>query len=217
MIGSKENGKTLLLIAIIGIAAGIAFVGGFAFSKNHYDLVGTFFKRTSTKEKVVPAAYTGDKKTLGYDEYNIVYDENEYTYSYVFDSYAGLNDSYIEIKYGGEKNTINLVRNYLESEKVENHTLEFDSKVVDSFVAGFGEDNYKDSIFFILEDGSIEYILISRAIKNDDYRTFKIYHLKNVVKYYNANACSEVTNVCSRTVLVQSMDGTIYNLVKYVQ
>ncbi len=214
----KMKGQDTLLLAIIGIIAGIAFVGGVAYGENNYKI---FSRGVSTvakaDEKIVPAGYGSQLDTLGYDEYNIIYDENAYTYSLALDSYAGLNDSYYDVKYGQEKNTIILSKYFLADGKTENHQLSFDKPVVDSFVASFGENNDKDSIFFILEDGSIEYILMGRAMKNDDYRTFKINDLKNIAKHYNANACSDENNACVRTVLVQAMDGTIYNLANYIQ
>ena len=213
----RKKGQETLLLSIIGIAAGISFIGGAAFSEynaNAFDS-NTVYKTVSAD--IVPAGIGEEGKTLGFDEYKIVYDENDYTYSYAFDSYAGLDDSFFEVKYGSEKNKINLIRHYIDKDKEDIRTLEFDKDVVDSFVAAFGDSNEKDSIFFILEDGSIEYILMGRAVKNDDFRSFKINGLKNIAKHYNSNACSDVNGTCLRTVLVQSTDGTIYNLMNYIQ
>ena len=190
-----------LVLSFIGIAAGIAFLGGTAYGESYNARkIGNVTNYVSDEE-VVPAGYNNGKSTLGFNEYNIIYDENEYNYTFILDNYAGLDDSYFEVRYGDDKSTINLVRNYIK----------------DSFVAGFGDSNEKDSIFFILEDGSVEYILVERAVKNDDYRTFRIDGLDNIAKQYNSNACSDTTLECKRTVLVQSMDGTIYDLEKYVQ
>ena len=206
-----------LVLSIIGISAGIAFLGGTAYGESYKARkIGNITNYTESEE-VVPAGYSNGKSTLGFNEYNIIYDENEYNYTFILDNYAGLDDSYFEVRYGDDKSTINLVRNYIKDGHTEGHSIEFDENVVDSFVAGFGDSNEKDSIFFILEDGSIEYILIERAVKNDDYRTFRIDGLDNIAKHYNANACSDTTLECKRTVLVQSMDGTIYDLEKYVQ
>ena len=213
----RKKGQDTLIVSIIGISAGIAFMGGCVMGEKHQARYAYIPTTAGSNNEVVTAGYGTELATLGYDENLIVYDENDYNYSFVFDNYAGLNDSYFEIRYGEDKSTINLVRNYLDTGNSEGHSIEFDSRVVDSFIAGFGDDNQKDSIFFILEDGSVEYLLVDRATKNDDYRTFKIDELHNIVKHYNANACSEVTSECVRTVLVQSIDGTIYDLINYVQ
>ena len=213
----RKKGQDTLIVSIIGIAAGVAFIGGDFYGERHHARYFGNKEVINSNAEVVTAGEGIQAHTLGFDESQIVYDENNYSYTFIFDSYAGLDDSYIEVRYGNDKNSINLVRNYIETGNSEGHLLEFNERVVDSFVAGFGDSNEKDSIFFILEDGSIEYILIDRAIRNDDYRTFKIDGLNNIVKHYNANSCSDVTSTCERTVLVQSMDGTIYDLVNYVQ
>ena len=213
----RKKGQDTLIVSIIGIAAGIAFIGGDFYGERHHARLFGGTTVVASNEEVVTAGEGVQKATLGFDENQILYDENDNNYTFIFDNYAGLDDSYFEVRYGDDKNSINLVRNYLETGNSEGHMLEFNERVVDSFVAGFGDSNEKDSIFFILEDGSIEYILIERAIRNDDYRTFKIDGLSNIVKHYNANSCSDVTSNCERTVLVQSMDGTIYDLVNYVQ
>ncbi len=212
-----KRAQDKLVLSIIGVSAGIAFLGGTAYGESFKARkIGDNVKYVENEE-IVSAGYGNNSGTLGFDEYNIIYDENEYSYTFIFDNYAGLNDSYFEVRYGDDRSSINLVRNYIADNHTEGHLIEFDQNVVDSFVAGFGDNNDEDAIFFILEDGSIEYILVGRAVKNDDYRTFKIDELTNVVKHYNANACSDVTSVCKRTVLVQSMDGTIYDLEKYVK
>lgn len=213
---AKKKGQETLILSIIGIAAGISFVGGFGFGESYKTRRLANDRVVTVDSSVVAAGFVEERETLGYDEYNIVYDDSNNNYSFIFDSYAGLDDSYVEARYGEDKDTVELVRNYLDTGISEEHTLVFDGKVVDAFVAGFGNDMDKDAMFFVLEDGSLEYLLIRRAINNNDYRTFKVDEVQNVVKHYNANSCNDETGACTRTVLVQTMDGSIYDLLKIV-
>ena len=46
---------------------------------------------------------------------NVIGMDSNNNYSFIFDSYAGLDDSYVEARYGEDKDTVELVRNYLDT------------------------------------------------------------------------------------------------------
>lgn len=84
--------------------------------------------------------------------------------------------------------------------------------VEDIYGAGMGLDIGDYTLFFLLEDGSIEYLNLYNAISSSNMHiSGKIDDLSGVVKFYYASVSYETVGGY-RTVLAQKADGTIYDL-----
>ncbi len=56
-------------------------------------------------------------------------------------------------------------------------------KIVDFYVGGFGQGTGYETLFMILEDGSVEYVPLYYAIKNNDYAAHKADGVSGVVRF----------------------------------
>ncbi len=87
--------------------------------------------------------------------------------------------------------------------------ITFDSKIIDVFFGGMGQDAHGDTLFILLEDGSVEYIPIVHMLNNaqsDAISYGKIAGVSGVIKFANATITSGVTTIAIKA------DGTFYDL-----
>lgn len=101
----------------------------------------------------------------------------------------------------------------LEDHSYEPHDITFDKKVVDVFFGGLGQSSVGDTILFLMEDGTVQYIPVKKAmsVDHENLKTFGILEgVSDVVKFYQANSVMEMGS--GITILAQRSDGTIYDL-----
>ncbi len=89
--------------------------------------------------------------------------------------------------------------------------MTFEQEVSDVMIGGFGQDASQDTMLFLMEDGTIEYLPIAKAYKADSPDNIKttygtIPEVKDVIKLYQVSAGNYVT------VLAQKADGSFYDL-----
>ncbi len=91
----------------------------------------------------------------------------------------------------------------------------FTKDIVDVFLGGFGQDASNDTLFFLMEDGTVEYVPIRMALLNNA-NTISSYgaipSVTDIVKLYNAQASSAPSMSGYATTLAQKADGTFYDL-----
>lgn len=92
--------------------------------------------------------------------------------------------------------------------------ISLSGQVTDVFIARFGQAAGDETVLFLMEDGTVEYLPIYTAIKNNDFRSYgKIPELEGIVKFYtgNAIAANAMTGAGYQT-LAQRADGKFYEL-----
>ena len=100
-----------------------------------------------------------------------------------------------------------------ESYIYEPYEITFDQKVIDIFFGGIGQDVVGDTILFLMEDKTIEYIPVKTALMagTDNLKSYgTISGISDVVKFYEANAKASTSGF--QTILVETKDGTLYDL-----
>ncbi|MBR1386066.1 MAG: hypothetical protein IJ568_04480 [Bacilli bacterium] len=214
----KNNSRDTVLVSLLVVVAIMTFLGGYAISGELSERSFRASNTNNTKDEVISVpddivrglpVPTID--TLGFKEGDVVSIEDE-KYEVNFGRYVASSSSYYDIKYGDKTSIIKLVRHDSNGE-FEEFLIDFSYDVVDVFVSSFGNTNKYDTIFFLLDDGSVEYILMRDAIANNDFTSYgTLPNISNIAKFYNGNVCDSEGNNCIKTVFVQSTDRSIYNL-----
>lgn len=218
-----NNVKNSSISVFILSAAIIAFIGGFALSGEIKDRTYRINNNEEEKEKVeienidIAGGKMIGNTTLGFNENMVVTDDDNREYNVLLGSYMGVNDSYFDIQYGNTKNEIAFVKYSESADDSQYFLIPFEHKVVDIHMSTFDMNTELNTIFFLLEDGSVEYILIEDAIERNDFRSFgKIEELSNIVKFYEGTSCESGTLNCTKTAFAQSTDGRIYDLSEFI-
>ena len=89
--------------------------------------------------------------------------------------------------------------------------VEFDKKIVDLFFGGFGQSNQGDTLFILLEDGTVEYIPIVHMFNHAQGAPVsygKLEGVTGVVKFASANVPDAFTTIAIKG------DGSFYDLGK---
>lgn len=89
--------------------------------------------------------------------------------------------------------------------------ISFSQEVSEFMIGGFGQDVVNDTMLFLMEDGTIEYIPIKKAYSTTSPEDVKssygtIPEVKDVIKLYQVSAGQY------QTVLAQQADGSFYDL-----
>lgn len=89
----------------------------------------------------------------------------------------------------------------------------FTKDIEDIYLGGYGQDASNDTLFFLMEDGTVEYVPIRRAlsINNEAISSYgALPSVSGVVKFYNVQARQASSGYA--TVLAQKANGTYYDL-----
>ncbi len=218
----KRKTQDSLVTSIIVVAAVIAFIGGYALSA---DLQHSYFNLTSNEKdsisgvQIAGASIGGSKlagSTLGFNENNVVSDV-DYDYNLDLGSYSGITNSYLNFEYGSTKSEIKVTRYYYENNGSDEYIIPFNKNVVDVHIANFEMNSDYSVALYLLDDGSVEYTLLEKAIANSDFSTpTKLTDINNVVKFYDGTACESGSPICRKTVFVQNSNGEIFDLYDYI-
>ena len=95
-------------------------------------------------------------------------------------------------------------------DSVVNSKINFDKKIMDVFFGGMGQSKSGDTLFILLEDGTVEYIPIVHMfnhVQGDVVSYGKINGINNVLKFTLAS-----TSGGDVTTLAIKRDGTFYDL-----
>lgn len=93
---------------------------------------------------------------------------------------------------------------------VEEKTITFDKEVKEVLSGGTAQDITGSAILYLMEDGTVEYTPLYKAINDNDFRSYgPLPDISDIVRLENANACSGVG--CWSTTIGQTSDGTLYD------
>lgn len=88
--------------------------------------------------------------------------------------------------------------------------IQFSKQLKDIYIGGFGTDFSNDTILFLMEDGTVEYLPVRNNLQTDP-NNLKSYgslqELTDTVLFYDS-----AKEVIGSTILAQKSDGTIYDL-----
>lgn len=88
--------------------------------------------------------------------------------------------------------------------------IQFSKQLKDIYIGGFGTDFSNDTILFLMEDGTVEYLPVRNNLQTDP-NNLKSYgslqELTDIVLFYDSTK-----EVIGSTILAQKSDGTIYDL-----
>ena len=104
--------------------------------------------------------------------------QNYYIQAYVKDSG---NNVQLSVEWNAIKNMFPKIKNELSGNK-EYSINNFSSKVVDIYIYGWGQSVGYESLFFLMEDGTVEYMPIFTACKENNFKSYgKIAGIENIV------------------------------------
>lgn len=223
----NKKSKTGLHI-FVGILLGIIICGGVVFAT--YSLGYLTFNQVEETEKTETnneenneAEEEVSDNSLDFDTSKIV---NSPADSYELQNYNGtinvrldntrkiatlsFNRKTLSDTYGLNWDTIGVVEG-----TVEDKTITFTQGVKDVYVGGIGQDMSGDVILFLMDDGTVEYIPVYKALSTGGVDGLTSYgtlqDLKDVVKFYSVMAIRNPVG-SSVTILAQTKDGTLYDL-----
>ena len=92
--------------------------------------------------------------------------------------------------------------------------IEFgDRKIQNVYCLGAGQSGYGNCVLFLMEDGTVEYMPLAYAIKNNDFRSYgKLEGVENVVDIVTAYIAGGMGAGSGHTALVIQEDGTAYDI-----
>ena len=224
-----ENKKSKTgLHVFVGILLGIIICGGVVFAT--YSLGYLTFNQVEETEKTETNNEENNEveeevsdNSLDFDTSKIV---NSTADSYELQNYNGtinvrldntrkiatlsFNRKTLSDTYGLNWDTTGVVEG-----TVEDKTITFTQGIKDVYVGGIGQDMSGDIILFLMDDGTVEYIPVYKALSTGGVDGLTSYgtlqDLKDVVKFYSVMAIRNPVGG-SVTILAQTKDGTLYDL-----
>ena len=216
---TKKKAQDTVLTAFIAVTATMAFIGGFVLSGSLKDRIF----RASEKDDTVTDLGLGTAgmggssgKTLGFDERYVVA-EDDNNYDIILGTYSGMNNSYVDIQYGETRSQLVFAEHTYGNNEVKRYVINFPGRVVDVHMSTFDLDVNLNTVFVLLEDGQVEYILIEDALNNNNIRTYGTVGIENVAKFYEGTSCEIDSDYCVKTAFAQTTSGKIYNLYDYIK
>lgn len=92
-------------------------------------------------------------------------------------------------------------------EWLQNIDLGLDGEVIDAYATGFGQAFGFETFFFLMKDGTVEYLPVFKALKTDNLKSYgKLSGIKQVIKFLGANGDAGAVAAALRA------DGDYYNL-----
>ena len=181
-------------------------------------------KKETTNEKVV----TDEKKEENVEEKNsnsitasdLLLDSskciNQKNMEYSLATNNDINGIYLTY-YDGDVNisiTPDVVKNSYNGINISNssYTVNFNKKIADIYVDGYGQSIGHETILFLLEDGTVEYIPFYYACNNNSFKTVKLDGVENIIRFVSGSASPVEPGGGYHTILAQKQDGTFYDL-----
>lgn len=208
----KKNGLIALLVVIILGMAGYLFYDKVLYKEKDKKEINDI-REQNIKEVIT----NDDTYKMDYDASKALNTTNDIYFPQVYGhDLTVLYDSYISDQ---KKLSITYKKNMYSANYDPNSNdtntimLETDKKVIDICIATFGVQS-ENVILLLMDDGTVEYIPIIKAIQNNDIRVYgTLEGIENVVKFVSVySGKTGDTLVGSLTVLAQKADGTFYDL-----
>ncbi len=91
--------------------------------------------------------------------------------------------------------------------------LGLSGKPTDILLTGFGQAVGYEVLFYLMEDGTVEYIPLAKAAKEENFRSYgKLPNISNVIKFYSGSSCAKSGPGCGMESIAQRADGNYYTL-----
>lgn len=214
----KKLNKTTI-IATIAIIFGLAGIG--------FGVYGMFFKKPAptTSENKPESGEENETTSSDFDlSHLIIKDENclgDYCAGQYAKNEASMDHNcgiYVIINEDGTA-TINLSSQEtwcypkIESGKDSFVINNFKSQPVGAIVATLGQAIGYETIFFLMADGTVEYVPVYYAVQNNDLRSYgQVAGVKEVIRFILTTDCDESNMGCGNTALAQRNDGKFYDI-----
>lgn len=234
-VKSKKNNNVVLVIIIVVLAIAVAGLGGYIYL-NKDNLSTKYTTKTSEKktdEKKSDEKKSDEEKTKNDTDSKseqgtktngaIVFNGSKSINSSIKDYtlYDGITASGVYASVDSAQTTLTFsYRPNVVTEKyslnwksdinyVKNDLIKLDKKIADIHFSGMGQDAKGDTLFILLEDGTVEYIPIVHMFNHAQEKAIsygKINGVSDVVKIVSANMPGGITTLAIRS------DGTFYDL-----
>lgn len=210
-------GIIILFIIIIGLC-GYIFLG----KTNEESISGNTKNNLSDSKKDETKVDSENKETLENNNGLIIFDaskvinSNEKDYTLAYSGNAGIyalvdsSQKVLTFSYKPSKVVEDYSLNWTSNrDDIVSSKINFDKKIVDVFFGGMGQDASGDTLFILLEDGTLEYIPIVHMFNNAQ---------EQVVSYGKVNGVSDIVKLVSSstsagvTTLAIKSDGSFYDL-----
>lgn len=165
-----------------------------------------------------------EAKILGFGNPEVIGD----SYAQYFVNRPGLesaNGSVFSLRFGTNGQTLirlnwdNINKTYginhlIEDNKVsEEVEIQTSQKVVDMFTAMFGQSSGYEAVLLLMEDGSVEYIPMAKALRDGEIKSYgKLEGLSNIAKFYLGSGYAPNVVGGGIDTFAQDVDGKIYSL-----
>ena len=218
----SKNNFSLISIIIILLIAVICLCGYIFVNKDNTSGVGTENNNTNSTNENIQSNDTTNDNTVSKQNSVIIFDGsksinssiNNYTLS--CQGNAGI---WVTVDSTQKKLTFSFTPTHVvefyplnwTSDRVtmESSEINFDKKIVDIFFGGMGQSSTGDTLFILLEDGTVEYIPIVHMFNNVQGAVVsygKINGINDVVKFSLSSTPNGVTTLAIKN------DGTFYDL-----
>ena len=220
---NQKSKNSNLLGVIIGILVGVLLVCGAGFALYSQGIIifdSNNVRGEDNKELDGENQQLNQEKNINYIlNFNDVVNSSEKNYSLTVPSHGdGTN---VSLDVSQTKVTVSLSHGLvnqtyglgwvtgINDHTYEPHEIVFNQKVVDIYFSGFGQSSYGDTILFLMEDGTVQYLPLRKAYATD-HENLKSYGtlsgVSNIVKFYTVNKTGGIS------LLAQDKDGKLYDL-----
>lgn len=230
-IENQKKKSHRLLYTVIGLLIGVVLSCGIGYALYSQDILSFQSTKVQTKEN---NNQKSDETTLEAEKVNYIFDSNKVVNSsadgYTLTVPSHASGTNVSLDNSQTKVTISINHHLIsqnyglgwvtssEDYSYEPHEIVFNQKIVDIFFGGIGQDASGDTMLFLMEDGSVQYLPLKKAYSTD-HENLKSYGelsgISNIVKFYSANTLSQMGS--GITILAQDKEGKIYDLSKILQ
>ena len=213
----KKKGKGLVVALVLFILVSIGLGGYIAYDK----VLNKEEVKTKTEEKKKNKNVEVKK-----EEVNVKFDSDKSlnTKDIDYKMYETVEPLQVSVE---EKNKVSI---YIDKNKIyesfgiqdnanikDSYDLNFDKEVVDVFIGGIGQDSSGTIIFFLLEDKTVQYIEVHKALQENSFTPKKADGVEEVIKFKNVSSRSKgaQTGGISNVLAVKS-DGSFYDMEKVI-
>lgn len=156
------------------------------------------------------------------DDFNIIYKQSYYQADFGLSMYVLEDGKSVKISFS--PTTVNTMYQLNVGTEFFEKEISFDKKVVQLFFGGFGQGAGCETIFFLMEDGTIEYIPFYKELKKENWASLplsekmnsygKIDGVTDVVRIYTLDITSGFSGYVS--VGAARKDNSFYNLNEFL-
>ena len=124
-------------------------------------------------------------------------------------SINGLNITYYDnsLNVSVEPSLIKNIYNDIQINDAKSYNISLSKRAVDIYLDGFGQSVGYETLFILMEDGTVEFVPLYYAFKNNNFQSYKLDGVENIIKFISVSA-----GRAGHSVLAQKPDGTFYDI-----